>query len=127
MFVHINPSLLRERQAETQALLAIRELCESSVEDLSFRALLDSLEGHPSLGLVLEANRYGEELGFNEEEARTEIQGALTRLEVIRREKELESLRVTGLPSREDRVEYQKKLNEFSLLRGAVRPEATMH
>jgi hypothetical protein len=79
------------------------------------------------LELVLEANRYGEELGFNEEEARTEIQGALTRLEVIRREKELESLRVTGLPSREERIEYQKKLNEFSFLRGAVRPEATMH
>jgi DNA primase len=127
MFVHINPSLLRDLQAETQALLAIRDLCESSVDDLSFGALLDGLKGHPSLELVLEANRYGEDLGFNEEEARSEIQGALTRLEVIRREKELESLRVTGLPSREERVEYQKKLNEFSLLRGAVRPEATVH
>jgi len=126
MFVHIDPTLLRDRP-ETKALLAVRGLCESSVDELAFRALLDALEGHPSLGLILEANRYGEELGFNQEEARTEIQGALTRLEIIRREKELESLRVTGLPSREDRVEYQKKLNEFSLLRGAVRPEATMH
>lgn len=127
MFVHISPSLLRDRQAETRALLAIRDLCESSVDDLSFRALLEGLSDHPSLGLVLEANRYGEELGFNEAEARTEIQGALTRLEVIRREKELESLRVTGLRSLEERVAYQTKLNEFSLLRGAVRPEATTH
>ena len=126
MFVHIDRTLLRDRP-ETQALLAIRDLCESSVDELSFRVLLDALEGHPSLGLILEANRYGEELGFNEEEARTEIQGVLTRLEIMRREKELESLRITGLPSREERVEYQKKLNEFSLLRGAVRPEATMH
>jgi hypothetical protein len=88
---------------------------------------LDGLENHPSLELVLEANRYGEELGFSEDEARVELQGALTRLEVIRRERELESLRVTGLASLESRVEYQKKLKEFSLLRGAVRPEPIVH
>jgi hypothetical protein len=127
MFVHLNPSLLRDKQAETQALLAIRDFCESSAGDLSFRALLDGLENHPSLELVLEANRYGEELGFSEDEARVELQGALTRLEVIRRERELESLRVTGLASLESRVEYQKKLKEFSLLRGAVRPEPIVH
>jgi DNA primase len=127
MFVHIDPSLLRDRQPETRALVAIRDVCESSIADLSFRDLLDGLEGNPSLELVLEANRYGEELGFNEDEARAEIQGALTRLEVIRREKELESLRATGLPSREERVAYQQKLVEFSLLRGAVRPEAAAH
>jgi DNA primase len=127
MFVHLNPSLLRDKQAETQALLAIRDFCESSAGDLSFRALLDGLENHPSLELVLEANRYGEELGFSEDEARVELQGALTRLEVIRRERELESLRVTGLASLESRVEYQKKLKEISLLRGAVRPEPIVH
>ena len=126
MFVHIDSSLLRDRQPETQALLAIRDLCQSSLEDLSFRGLIDALEGHASIELILEANRYGEELGFSEEEARTEIQGALTRLEVVRRETELESLRLKGLASREERVEYQKKLTEFSLLRGAVRPEVTI-
>ena len=126
MFVHINPDLLRARQPETQALLAIRDLCQTS-EQLSFRSLLESLERHPALELVLEANRYGEELGLSEEEARFEIQGALTRLDLIRREKELESLRITGLPSREQRIEYQGKLNQYSLLRGAVRLEATMH
>jgi DNA primase len=127
MFVHIDPSLLRDRQPETQALLAIRRLCESSVDDLSFRVLLDGLKDDPSLGLVLEANRYAEELGFDDDEVRADIQWALARLDVVRREKELEALRATGLVNREDRVKYQRKLDEFSLLRGAVRREATVH
>jgi DNA primase len=127
MFVHINPALLRERQPETQALLAIREVCQSSAEDLTFRALLDGLEGHPSLDIVLKANRYGEELGFSQDEVQSEIQWALTRLDVIRRERELESMRATGLDSREARVEYQGKLNEYNLLRGAVRGDLAVH
>jgi DNA primase len=127
MFVHINPALLGERHPETQALLAIRDVCQSAAEDLSFRALLEGLEGNPSLDLVLNANRFGEELGFNQEEARVEIQWALSRLDVIRREKELESLRVTGLLSRDQRLEYQSKLNEYNLLRGAVRADAPAH
>jgi len=127
MFVHINPALLRGGQAEAVALLAIRDVCQSAVEDLSFRALLEGLEGNPSLDLVLNANRYSEELGFNRDEARVEIQWALSRLDVIRREKELESLRVTGLSSREQLVEYQGKLNEYNLLRGAVRADVPVH
>ena len=127
MFVHINPSLLRERQPETQALLAIRDACQSAAEDLSFRSLLEGLEGNPSLDLVLNANRYSEELGLNQEEARVEIQWALSRLDLIRRGKELESMRVTGLSSLEQRVEYQGKLNQYNLLRGAVRAEVPVH
>jgi DNA primase len=127
MFVHIDPALLREPQPETQALLAIRDVCQSSAEDLTFRALLDGLEGHESVDLVLKANRHSEELGFSQEEARGEIQWALTRLDVIRREKELESMRATGLRSREARVEYQGKLNEYNLLRGAVRGDVPVH
>jgi DNA primase len=127
MVVHIDPSLLRVGQPETQALLRIRELSDSSLDDLSFPILVDALQDHPSLEVVLQASRYGEELGFGEEEAKTEIQGTLTRLEVIRQEIELESLRGKGLHSREDRVEYQKKLMEFSRLRGAVAVEATVH
>jgi hypothetical protein len=94
---------------------------------LSFRALIEGLEGNASLDLVLNANRFSEELGFNQEEARVEIQWALSRLDVIRRGKELESLRVTGLSSREQLVEYQGKLNEYNLLRGAVRAEVPVH
>jgi DNA primase len=120
MVVHIDPSLLRKGQPETQALLAIRERYEVGLEEISFPLLVESLEGHPSLDVVLQASRYGEELGFGPEEARAEIQGALTRLEVIRRQGELESLRGRGLVSREERLEYQQKLMEFSRLRGAV-------
>ena len=127
MFVHINPALLREPQPETQALLAIRDICQSSADDLTFRALLDGLEGNPSVDLVLKANRHGEELGFSPEEGRAEFQWALARLDLVRREKELESLRASGLNSREVRVEYQRKLNEYNLLRGAVRADVPMH
>ena len=127
MFVHIDPPLLREKRPETEALLAIRSLCEGPAQDLSFRSLVDALEGHKSVGLVLEANRYAEELGFTEEDARAEIQGALAQLEIARRRSELESLRSKGLASREERVEYQRRLAEYSLLRGAVRPEASLH
>ena len=123
MFVHIDPSLLRDRQDETKALLAIRDLCEGPLQDLSFRSLVEALEGHEALDLVLDASRYGEDLGFNEEDARTEIQGALTQLEVIRRRAELESLRIKGLASREELVEYKRKLDQFSLLRGAVKQQ----
>jgi len=127
MFVHIDPALLRPRQAETEALIAIRDLCEGPLQDLSFRSLVDALEGHKALGLVLEASRYSEDLGFTEEDAQAEIQGALAQLEIARRRSELESLRTRGLESRADRVEYQRKLEEYSLLRGAVRREAALH
>jgi DNA primase len=127
MVVHVDPSLLRKGQPETQALLAIRERYETGLEELSFPLLIESLEGNPSLDVVLQASRYGEELGFGPEEARAEIQGALTRLEVIRRQGELESLRGRGLASREERLEYQQKLMEFSRLRGAVSPSAALN
>jgi DNA primase len=127
MFVHIDPALLREKQAPTEALLAIRSLCEGPLQDLSFRGLVDALDGHKILPLVLEANRYAEDLGFNGEDAQAEMQGALTKLEIARQLKELESLRSTGLASPPERVEYQRKLREYSLLRGAVRPEAAVH
>jgi DNA primase len=125
MFVHIDPALLGKNE-ETEALIAIRTLCDGPLQDLSFRSLLDALEGHKSLALVLEANRYSEDLGFNEEDAQREIQGALTQLEIGRRRVELESLRTKGLGSQQERVEYQRKLVEYSLLRGAVRPEPAM-
>jgi DNA primase len=127
MFVHIDPELLRHKQPETEALTAIRKLCEGPLQDLSFRGLVEALEGERTLALVLEANRYAEELGFNEEDAQREIQGALAQLEIARRRAELESLRAGGLGSQAERVEYQRKLAEFSQLRGAVRPEAPVH
>jgi DNA primase len=124
MFVHVDPSLLRNSRPETKALLAIRDVCGGPLQDLALRSVVEALEGQEVLGPVLEANRYAEELGFNEDDARTEMQGALTRLQIIQSQTELESLRVKGLATRDERLEYQRKLDEFSLLRGAVRPEA---
>jgi DNA primase len=126
MFVHIDPSLIRENQPETEALTAIRDFCEGPLQDLTFRGLVDALEGHKALDLVLQANRYAEELGFNEEDAQAEIQGALAQLDIARRRVELDLLRSKGLASRDERVEYQRKLVEYSLLRGAVRPETAL-
>ena len=127
MVVHVDPSLLRKGQPETQALLAIRERYDAGLEEISFALLVEALEGHPALEVVLQASRYGEELGFGREEARVEIQGALTRLEVLRRQAELESLRAGGLASREERVQYQQKLMEFSRLRGALPHPPTLN
>lgn len=127
MFVHIDAALLRQKQPETEALIAIRTFCEGPLQDLSFRSLLDAMEGHESIALVLEADRYSEDLGFNQEDAQREIQGALTQLEIARRRIELESIRTKGLGSQVERVEYQRKLVEYSLLRGAVRPDAAVH
>ena len=126
MFVHVDPALLRQQQPETEALTAIRNLCDGPLQDLSFRGLMDALEGHKAIGLVLQASRYAEELEFNEEDAQVEIQSALTKLEVARRGAELDSIRNRGFSSRVELLEYQKKLNEYSLLRGAVRPEAAL-
>jgi DNA primase len=126
MFVHIDPALLRQEQPETEVLTAICNLCAGPLQDLSFRGLADALEGHKALDLVLHASRYAEDLGFNEEDAQKEMQGALTQLEIARRRLELESLRNRGLGSRVERVEYQTKLAQYSLLRGAVRPEVAM-
>jgi hypothetical protein len=126
MFVHIDPSLLRADQPGAKALMAVRGLCEESLQDLSFRGLIDAMEGSEALGLVLEANRYGEDLGFSEEDAQTEIQGALTQLAVLRSRAELDIMLKRGLASRDERMEYQRKLDEFSLLRGAVRQPAAV-
>jgi DNA primase len=122
MIVHIEPDLLRPDQPESKALLAIREACET--EELSFGQIVDRLEGNPSLALVLEANRYGEELGFSGEEAKWEFQGALSRLDVMRRKVELDGLLGTGLQSKDERTAYNDKLKVYNLLRGAVRTES---
>jgi DNA primase len=121
MIVHIEPTLLRAGLPESQALMAIRDVCEA--DDLSMGQLVDRLEGNPSLALVLEANRYSEELGFSGEEAKWEFQGALSRLEVLRQKVELDRLLGGGLQSKDDRAAYNDKLKVYNLLRGAVSAE----
>jgi DNA primase len=115
---HIDPEQLAPDRPETQALLAIREKCESA-EDLSFALLLESLSGHPRLETVLKALKYGEDLAFDAESARDEFQHALTGLEVRARKKELEELR-SRLRSKEDLVLFNEKNLAYQRLRGAL-------
>ena len=115
---HIDAERLAPDRPETQALLAIREKCESA-EDLSFALLMESLSGHSSLETVLKALKYGEDLGFDAESARGEFQHALTRLEVRSRKKELDELR-TRLRSKEDLVLFNEKNLAYQRLRGAL-------
>ncbi|HXM82226.1 MAG TPA: DNA primase [Burkholderiales bacterium] len=123
MVVHIEPTLLRAGQPETQALLAIHDLCESTEDELSVGLLFDRLQGNPSLELVLQASKYGDDLGFNEEDAKTEIRSALSKLDVFRRGVELDAIRGKGLQSKEDQVVFQQKLMDYKRLQGALRPE----
>jgi DNA primase len=120
MVVHIEPSLLRKELPESEALVAIRDLCESTTEDPSFRGLIEALQGTESLTLVLHANQYGEDLGFNEEDAKAEIQSALAKLDLLRRAKELDAIRGTGLGSKEDLVLFNRKLMDYKRLQGAL-------
>ena len=115
---HIDPDLLSPDRAETAALAAILEKCEGT-EDMSFALLMESLAGHPCLETVLKALKYGEDLGFDAESARSELQHALTGLEVRSRKKELDELR-GRLRSKEDLVLFQEKNLAYQRLRGAL-------
>jgi DNA primase len=116
---HINPALLTPDLAETEALLAIRSLCVGAAEEPSFAILLDALEAR-HLDLVLKAQKYGEEVGFDSEAAKYEIQEALTKLDLKRRKVELDSILKRGMASREEQVAYRDKLMTYKRLQGAL-------
>ena len=115
---HIDPELLAPDRPETEALLAIKEKCEAA-EDLSFALLMEALAGHACLENVLKALKYGEDLAFDAESARSEFQHALTGLEVRSRKKELDALR-ERLRSKEDLVLFNEKNLAYQRLRGAL-------
>ncbi|MGH8668844.1 MAG: DNA primase [Burkholderiales bacterium] len=116
---HINPALLTPDLPETDALLAIRGLCTTAAEEPSFAILLDALEGK-HLDLVLKAQKYGEEVGFDSEGARYEIQEALTKLDLKRRKVELDLILKQGMASKEEQVAYRDKLMTYKRLQGAL-------
>jgi hypothetical protein len=68
---------------------------------------------------VLKAQRYGEELAFDAEAARSEFQHALTQLDIRSRKKELDDLR-GRLSSKEDLVVFNEKNLAYQRLRGAL-------
>jgi DNA primase len=116
---HIDPARLAPDRAETQALLAIRDQCEAAEDELSFPLLMEALSGNSCLETVLKAQRYGEELAFDAEAARSEFQHALTQLDIRSRKKELDDLR-GRLSSREDLVVFNEKNLAYQRLRGAL-------
>jgi len=82
--------------------------------------LLDALEGHPHLDLVLKAQKYGEDVGFDSEGAKYEIQEALAKLELKRRKKGLDELRGRGLNSRDELIAFNEKNLAYKRLQGAL-------
>ena len=116
---HIDPSRLSPDRAETQALLAIRAQCEAAEDELSFPLLMEALSGNSCLETVLRAQRYGEELAFDAEAARSEFQHALTQLDIRSRKKELDDLR-GRMSSKEDLVVFNEKNLAYQRLRGAL-------
>jgi DNA primase len=116
---HIDPARLAPERAETQALLAIRRQCEASEEELSFPLLMDALSGNSCLEMVLRAQRYGEELAFDADAARSEFQHALTQIDLRHRKIELDDLR-KRLSSREDLVAFNEKNLAYKRLQGAL-------
>ncbi len=123
LVVHVDPSLLRVNEPEGRALLAIRDVFETE-EDPSVRGIIERLEGNPLLEHVLRANRYADELGFTQEQARAEMQGALGKLDEIRRKAELDSLLKTGLRSTQELAAYNDKMIVYKRLQGALRQES---
>jgi DNA primase len=120
MVEHIDPALLAPDLPETRALLAIREFCEAAAEEPTFAVLIEGLEGNASLDLVLNAQRYCDEVGFDAESARGEFQNALGNLELARRRKELDELRGRGQMSREDLLVFDEKVKAYKRLQGAL-------
>jgi DNA primase len=116
---HIDPARLAPDRAETQALLAIREQCEAAEDDLSFALLMDALSGNSCLETVLKAQKYGEDLGFDTDAARSEFQHALTQMDIRQRKRELDDLR-GRLSSKEDLVVFNEKNLAYQRLRGAL-------
>ncbi|HEX2332004.1 MAG TPA: DNA primase [Burkholderiales bacterium] len=116
---HIDPSRLAPERAETRALLAIRERCEAADEELSFPLLMEALSGNSCLETVLRAQKYGEDLAFDADAARSEFQHALTQIDLRHRKTELDDLR-KRLSSREDLVAFNEKNLAYKRLQGAL-------
>jgi DNA primase len=116
---HVDPARLAPDRAETQALLAIRRQCEASEEELSFPLLMDALSGNSCLETVLRAQRYGEDLAFDADAARSEFQHALTQIDLRHRKMELDDLR-KRLSSRDDLVAFNEKNLAYKRLQGAL-------
>jgi DNA primase len=120
---HVNPALLASDREESGALIAVRDACRDFEAVPSIGLLLDRLQGSEWVEVVLRAQRYGEEVGFDPEEASNEFTQALANLELARRRKELDDLRgrLSSHPgSKEDLVAFNEKNLAYKRLQGAL-------
>ncbi|MFN2644570.1 MAG: DNA primase [Burkholderiales bacterium] len=117
---HIDPDLLAPDRPESTALLVIRDICREFEEEPTLGVLLDRLQGHAALEVVLRAHKYGEEIRFSAEEAETEFGEALVKLDLARRKKELDEMRRRGLVSKEELRAFQDKNLAYKRLQGAL-------
>jgi DNA primase len=120
MVEHIDPALLSAELPETRALLTIRDFCEAAAEEPTFAVLIEALEGNASLDLVLSAQRYGDEIGFDEDSAASEFRSALGKLDLARRARELDQLRGRSPMSKEDLLVFNEKVKAYKRLQGAL-------
>jgi DNA primase len=117
---HVSSELLDPERKESGALVAIRDACREFEAEPSIGLLLDRLHGSDWVEVALQAQRYGEELGFDPEAASNEFTQALSNLELARRKRELDAMIRTGLVSKEARVTFQEKNLVYKRLQGAL-------
>jgi len=120
MIEHVDPALLTPELPESQALVAIRAYFDRGAGEPTFRLLIDALEGDPALDLVLRAQRFADDVGFDEAESRSEVTHALTKLDLRRRRAELDAMLKKGLLAQADQKTYQARLMAFKRLQGAL-------
>ena len=117
---HVDPEILSPKRPESEALIAIRDACREFEEEPTLGLLIDRLGDKPWVPTVLRAHRFGEDVGFNPEEAKAEFAEALRQLDLARRKRELDELRGRGLTSKEDQVAFQQKVMVYKRLQGAL-------
>jgi DNA primase len=118
---HVDEGLLAEGRPESVALIAVRDACRQFETEPSTGLLFDRLEGAQFLDLLLNAHRYGEDLGFQPDEASVEFQHALFNLDLIRRRKELSELRGGGLRSKDVLEAWRDKNRDLKRLEDTLR------
>jgi DNA primase len=118
---HVDEDLLAGGRPESSALIEVRNACRRFEAEPSSGLLFDQLQGSQCLDLVLNAHRYGEEVGFGPEEAANEFKHALINLDLARRRRELSELRTAGFRSKDDLAAWTEKNRNFKRLEASLR------
>ena len=101
-------------------VFAITQVTGFVSADATWTRLIEGLEGNAAFDLVLSAQRYADEVGFDSDGALSELRSALGKLDLVRRKKELDELVQTGLKSRDAQIAFQEKNLAYKRLQGAL-------